>query len=142
MRYLLLPTEQACSNLSRALWRIHRPSTTAASEGDRTLFLFSWHKHPTLDQWAVEFDETYQYPKHALVNAMLDDSGDAFGSRAFTAQAFSPLAADGRSLAATLTHVKGRSSILAGDLLQFVNPSLIKTKAEMDADGWFPEPAL
>lgn len=137
MRYILLTDEQTCKDLSRALWRLTRPAPIAV--GETTQYLFGWHKHPTRNEWALAFDEAYQYPRHPDVPMMLTTPGDPYGSQAMMQSLFLPIAANGvASLQALLTYILTHDVIDTGQVLPHVNPALVKTRAEMDADGWFP----
>jgi hypothetical protein len=141
MRYILLTDEQTCRDLSRALWRLTRPAPVAA--GETTLYLFGWHRHPTLDQWAMVFDDAYQYPRHPDVPMMLTAFGDPYGSQALMQSLFLPIAADGvTSLQALTQYILDNEIIDTAMILPLVDPALVKTKAEMDADGWFPAPVV
>ena len=137
MRYILLSDEQACQDLSRALWRLCRPAPIVAGEG--TQYLFGWHQHPSLNQWALRFDEQYQYPRHPDVPGMLTAPGDPYGSQALMQTLFLPIAADGvTSLQALLAYILANDVIDTGEILPLVDPALVKTHAQMDAAGWFP----
>jgi len=143
MRYILLSDEQTCQDLSRALWRLCRPAPVAGAANDGTLYLFGWHRHPTLDQWAMIFDEQYQYPRHSDVPMMLTAQGDPYGSQADMQALFLPIAANGvNSLQALLTYILTNSVIDTAQILPHVNPALVKTRAQMEADGWFPTPVM
>lgn len=137
MRYVLLSDEQTCQHLSRALWRLCRPAPIAAGEG--TQYLFGWHKHPTSNEWAMRFDEQYQYPRHADVPMMLTAPGDPYGSQALMQGLFLPIAADGEnSLQALLAYILANDVIDTAQVLPLVDPALVKTQAQMEAAGWFP----
>lgn len=143
MRYILFSSEQTCKDLSRALWRLSRPAPVAEAAGDQTQYLFGWHKHPTLSQWALAFDETYQYSRHPDVPMMLTAPGDPYGSQALMQTLFLPIAADGgNSLQALLTYILTHDVIDTAQVLPHVDPTIVKTRAEMDADGWFPTPEM
>jgi hypothetical protein len=137
--YVLLSSETECKDLSRALWRLRRPEPVAEAAGDQTLYLFGWHKHPTLNQWALRFDEQYQYPRHPDVPMMLTAPGDPYGSQALMQSLFLPIAADGaNSLQALLAYILANDVIDTGEILPLVDPALVKTQAQMEAAGWFP----
>jgi hypothetical protein len=139
MRYILLSNEQTCRDLSRALWRLCRPAPIAA--GEDAQYLFGWHQHPTSNEWAMRFDEQYQYPRHPDVPGMLTASGDPYGSQALMQTLFLPIAADGvTSLQALTQYILDNEIIDTAMVLPLVDPALVKTQAEMDADGWFPVP--
>lgn len=138
MKYVLLPDEAACRDLSRALYRISRPVTVADEERD-TLYLFMWFRHPTTGAWAMMFDDVFVYPRHPDVPMMLTAPGDPFGSQAMMQSLFLPIAANGAaSLQALMTYILTHETIDTAMVLPHVNPALIRTQAEMDADGWFP----
>jgi hypothetical protein len=139
MRYIRLSDEKTCQDLSRALWRIARPAPVAEADNDVSQYLFGWHKHPTLGQWALAFDESYQYARHPDVPMMLTAPGDPYGSQALMQSLFLPIAADGaNSLQALLSYILAHDVIDTGEILPLVDPALVKTKAQMDAAGWFP----
>ena len=138
MRYILLSNEQTCKDLSRALWRLCRPAPVAEAANDGTQYLFGWHKHPTLNQWALAFDEQYQYPRHPDVPMMLTAPGDPYGSQAMMQSLFLPIAANGvASLQALMAYILTHDMIDTAQVLPHVNPALIRTWAQMDASGWF-----
>jgi hypothetical protein len=142
MRYILLTDEQTCRDLSRSLWRIAVPHTVYNAETG-TLYLFGWRKHPTTGAWAMDFDEQYQYRKHPDVNMMLTAPGDPYGSQALMQSLFLPIAADGvTSLQALTQYILDNEIIDTAMILPLVDPALVRTKAEMDADGWFPAPVM
>jgi hypothetical protein len=104
-----------------------------------TLYLFGWHKHPTSNEWAMNFDEQYQYRRHPDVPMMLTAPGDPYGSQALMQSLFLPIAADGTtSLQALLAYILANDVIDTAQILPLVDPALVKTQAEMDAAGWFP----
>ena len=139
MRYIHLSSKQTCQDLSRALWRIARPAPVAEADSDVSQYLFGWHKHPTLGQWALAFDESYQYARHPDVPMMLTAPGDPYGSQALMQSLFLPIAADGvTSLQALTQYILDNEIIDTAMILPHVNPALVKTQAEMDSDGWFP----
>ena len=139
MRYILLSDEATCRDMSRALYRLQVPE--AVSAGHCTLYLFGWHRHPTTGAWAMAFDDACQYPRHPDVPMMLTAPGDPYGSQALMQTLFLPIAADGvTSLQALLAYILANDVIDAGEILPLVDPALVKTQAEMDADGWFPGP--
>lgn len=142
MKYILLSDEQNCKDLSRALYRINRPEHLADLQND-TLYLFPWHKHPSTGTWALLFQDDYQYMKHPDVNVTLTAPGDPYGSQALMQTLFLPIAADGvNSLQALLTYILTHDVIDTAMVLPHVNPALVKTKAQMDAAGWFPNPEM
>jgi len=141
MRYILLSSEQTCADLSRALYRISAPEHLSIGSG--TLYLFPWIQHPVNGSWALNFDDAYQYQKHWAVNDMLTAPGDPYGSQALMQTLFLPIAADGtNSLQALLSYILANDVIDTGEILPLVDPELVKTQAEMDADGWFPVLAM
>jgi hypothetical protein len=137
MRYILLSSEQTCTDLSRALYRISAPEHLSIGSG--TLYLFPWIQHPVNESWALKFDDAYQYQKHWAVNDMLTAPGDPYGSQALMQTLFLPIAADGAaSLQALLAYILAHDVIDTAQILPLVDPALVKTQAEMDAAGWFP----
>ena len=143
MRYILLTDEQTCRDVSRALWRLCRPAPVAEAANDGTQYLFGWHKHPQRNDWALRFDEQYQYPRHPDVPMMLTAPGDPYGSQALMQTLFLPIAADGvNSLQALTQYILTHDVIDTGEVLPHVNPALVKIKAQMDAAGWFPDPEM
>jgi hypothetical protein len=141
MKYLIFDDEQSCRDLSRGLYRLSVPDWVSA--GHETLFLFSWRKHPNLPQWALEVIETCKYARHKDVPMMLTAAGDPYGSQALMQSLFLPIAADGaNSLQALTQYIVINDVIDIAQLLAHVNPAIIKTHAEMDIDGWFPNPGL
>ena len=138
MNYVLLADKPTCMDLSRAMYRLGRPEHLSNALTD-TLYLFGWHKHPTRNEWAMAFDDAYQYPRHPDVPGMLTAPGDPYGSQALMQTLFLPIAADGAaSLQALTQYILDNDVIDTGEILPLVNPALVKTQAEMDSDGWFP----
>lgn len=143
VKYVLLLNEQACKDISSALLRLCRPAPVQQQYQDVSKYLFPWHQHPTLGQWALAFDETYQYPRHPDVPMMLTAPGDPYGSQAMMQSLFLPIAADGvNSLQALLTYILTHDVIDTAQFLPHVSPALVRTRAQMDAEGWFPEPTI
>lgn len=137
MRYILLSDEQNCRDLSRALYRLNRPEHLADLQND-TLYLFPWLEHPSTGAWALLFQANYQYAKHPDVNVTLTAQGDPYGSQALMQSLFLPIAADGvNSLQALTQYILDKDVIDTAEILPHVNPALVKTKAQMDAAGWF-----
>ena len=138
--YVLLPDETTCQALSAALWKLNQPATVAPDLSvTPTHGAVSWVKHATLDQWALEMPPAWQYPRHPDVPMMLTEPGDPYGSQAMMQTLFLPIAADGaNSLQALLTYILSNAIIDTAMVLPHVNPALVRTRAQMDADGWFP----
>ena len=87
----------------------------------------------------MTFDDAYVHEKHPFVNTMLTAPGDPYGSQAMMQTLFLPIAANGvASLQALLTYILSNDAIDTAMVLPHVNPALVKTQAQMDADGWFP----
>jgi hypothetical protein len=125
--------------MSRALWRLCRPEPIAFAANDGTQYVFGWHKHPTFNQWAMRFDDAYQYPRHPDVPGMLTAPGDPYGSQALMQTLFLPIAADGaNSLQALLAYILANDVIDTAQILPLIDPELVKTQAQMEAAGWFP----
>jgi hypothetical protein len=113
----------------------------ASADNDVPQYLFDWKKHPTLNQWAMAFNASFQYRRHPDVPMMLTTPGDPYGSQAMMQSLFLPIAANGpASLQALLTYVLTHEVIDTAMVLPHVNPTLVRTKAQMDAAGWFPLP--
>jgi hypothetical protein len=101
--------------------------------------MYEWRKHPQNDQWTLLFDEQYQYPRHPDVPAMLTEPGDPYGSQAMMQSLFLPIAANGvASLQALTQYILTHDTIDTAQVLPHVNPALVRTRAQMDAAGWFP----
>jgi hypothetical protein len=138
MKYILLTDEAACEDLSSGLYRLGRPHTVSDASKD-TLYLFGWHRHPINNDWAMIFDEQYQYARHADVPMMLTAPGDPYGSQALMQTLFLPIAANGAaSLQALLAYILANDVIDTAQILPLIDPELVKTQAQMEAAGWFP----
>jgi hypothetical protein len=139
LKFVLLSTEDQCKELSAALHYLSRPRHIQDQDGDGPSYLFPWFRHPGSGLHALAFYDDYQYRKHPDVNMMLTAPGDPYGSQALMQSLFLPIAADGaNSLQALLAYILANDVIDTGEILPLVDPVLVKTQAEMDADGWFP----
>lgn len=138
MIYLLIPTETACRDLSASLWRLSTPITHGYADAN-TQYAVGWVKHPSRDEWALCIPEDFGFRRHPFVITMLTSPTDEWGSQALMAQNFMPIAANGAaSLQALGAYVIANDVVMPVEVLQFINTSLIRTHAQMDADGWFP----
>jgi len=138
MYYILLADELTCKNLSRAMYRLSRPEHLSNVQTD-TLYVFPWHQHPITGAWAMAFDDAYQYPRHPDVPSMLTAPDDPYGSQALMQTLFLPIAVNGAASLQTLTqYILSNSMIDTSQILPLIKPELVKTRAQMEADGWFP----
>jgi hypothetical protein len=136
--YLVGQTEQTCKDLSQALYRLARPQHLWEPNEVAT-YVLPWMWKPDSSECALIFVDGFQYPKHADINDMLTAPGDPYGSQALMQTLFLPIAADGmNSLQALLAYILSNSVIDTAQVLPHVNPALVRTKAQMEAAGWFP----
>jgi hypothetical protein len=142
MNYLICPNKNTCKQLSESLYRLARPQHRWEPQETAT-YMLAWIRHPVQDVWALMFPAQFGYSKHPDINGMLTSPTDQYGSQAMMQSLFLPIAANGvSSLQALLTYILTHDVIDTAMILPHVNPSLVKTKAEMEADGWFPAPVM
>ena len=140
--YLVGQTEQMCKELSQALYRLARPQHLWEPQETAT-YALPWIWRPDGSECALLFVEGFQYNKHPAINSMLTAPGDPYGSQALMQALFLPIAADGvNSLQALTQYILTHDVIDPGEILPYVDPALVKTKAQMDAAGWFPDPEM
>lgn len=126
MNYLIvsdldgMTSKDRCELFSKELFRISRP---ISEPSDVTMYLFGWVNKD--DSYALQVDLDYMIPVHpdhdlsTLVSLL---------NPAATQEEIDSISA----------HIGSNSSVRFGDLL----PSYVqvKTKEELEADGWFPAP--
>ena len=132
--YLLLPDEAGAQTLSRGLYRLSRPLELSEAEGDGTLYALGWLVHSD-GRAALELpDNLTPYPRHPEVAAQLNDPESE--SSTLFAQLMGGLVASPEDGAAMQAYVIANDQIDLFGLLAHLDPALVKTRADLSADGW------
>ena len=145
--YLLLPDEAGAQTLSRGLYRLSRPLELSEAEGDGTLYALGWLVHSD-GRAALEAadadgraeasaelpDNLTPYPRHPEVAAQLNDPESE--SSTLFAQLMGGLVASPEDGAAMQAYVIANDQIDLFGLLAHLDPALVKTRADLSADGW------
>jgi len=92
---------------------------------------------------ALVIPEGWTFHTSALLRSQMDDPLDVEGVKAAMTTHLPQVFVDGLTTLSQLQTVfRGAQTINMDDILPHVNPALVKTKAQMDADGWFPAPVM
>lgn len=131
MNYIIIPSSETQSSeertraLSRELYRLSRP---VPNPGDVTEYLFGFQSHPVTGKVAMECDAAAVIP----VSTQADPSG--------IVALLDPSPEQEQEVAGLVALVESRK----GQTLAFgeITPSWVvaRTREELEADGWFPEP--
>ena len=132
--YIILPNAAAAEVISRGLYRLARPLVLAEAEGDSTLYAVDWIKHQDGRAALELLDDLPAYPRHPDVATQLRDPRSE--SRATFAQLMGGLVGSQEDGAAIQAYVIQNPAIDLMALVPRLRADLVKTEAEMEADGW------
>ena len=139
-RYFLdsLVKIKTASNLA---CRLARPEQVPETKDDLTKYAFGWRKHPNQELYLAQISKTHIIPIHSFIRESVRNNNgvsiffDQFYDTPEEAQSKKDLIVFGTNdEGGLLTQIK---------ILDIIPDSWLKnekTYAELEADGWFPEP--
>jgi len=130
---LTLPEAQ---KISRTIWRLVMPESLGRSI---TEFAVGWNKHPTRDEYALVMPSDYVLTPHPKTKGDIQKVTDDEGIKAELQVAIYSKSVKTKEQAETaLIDAIDSKLLTVGKITEQFDPAQVKTKAEMDADGWFP----
>jgi len=130
-------TEDECKKISRAMWLLSAPKSLYAES--KTAYAVNWNKHPTRDEYALVMPSDYVIEPHPKTKADIQKVTDDEGIKAELQVAIYSKSVKTKEQAETaLIDAIDSKLLTVGKITEQFDPAQVKTKAEMDADGWFP----
>lgn len=136
-QYISGLTEAECEKISRTMWLLSAPRSLYV--GSKTTYAVNWNKHPTRDEYTLVMPSDYVLQAHPKTKQDIQSVTDDEGIKAeLRAAIYSKSVKTEEQAETALIAAIDANMLTVGKITEQFNPAQVKTKDEMDADGWFP----